>query len=68
VGEFILQLANYVRSNVCVCGDFNAVRGVDERRSVGLLPRLLGAYSFNSFINDIYLVDLPFVGCRFTWY
>lgn len=62
------RLANYVRRNVCVCGDFNVVRGVEEWRSVGLLPILLGTYSFNSFIDDKYLAELPLVSYRFTWY
>jgi len=38
--------------NVCVCGDFNVVRGVEERRSVpgGVVSQ--DATSFNLFIDD----------------
>ena len=44
---------------VCVCGEFNAIRCREERRSVsdGFLSSDY-AY-FNSFIGDNILVDLP---------
>jgi hypothetical protein len=51
-----------------VCGDFNVVQGVEERRIVGSLSRVLGADLFNRFIYTDVLVDLPLLGRRFTWY
>jgi len=62
------RLSSHVEWNVCVCGDLNAVRGVEERMSVGSVHRLLGVSSFNSFTIDNYLVYLPLVGHQFTWY
>ncbi|PNX99301.1 hypothetical protein L195_g022566, partial [Trifolium pratense] len=47
------------RSRVCVCGDFNAVRSLDERRSVRVGNRSSDHIPFNRFIDDNTLVDLP---------
>jgi hypothetical protein len=47
---------------VCVCGDFNTVRSMEERKSVGgAIPHAGSAY-FNHFIGDNVLVDLPLQG------
>jgi len=67
-GTLSVRLASYTVLNVCVCGDFNVVRGAKERRSVGSLPRIWGTSSFNRFIDDNTFVDLPLMGRRFTWY
>ncbi|GAU10900.1 hypothetical protein TSUD_426720, partial [Trifolium subterraneum] len=56
------------RSRVCVCGDFNAVRSVEERRSVSGRPQSFDHLSFNRFIDDNNLVDLPLCGRKFTWF
>jgi exonuclease III len=53
------KLESFVDQNVCVCGDFNAVRNVEERRSVGSIPRVAG-------INS--LIDLPLRGRSYTWF
>jgi len=53
----LVALAN---QNVCVCGDFNAIRCVEERRSVSTV--------FNGFITNNCLVDLPLRGRTYTWY
>ncbi|CAJ2657018.1 unnamed protein product [Trifolium pratense] len=53
---------------VCVCGDFNAVKHVDERRSVRGDHRSLDHVPFSRFIEDNTLVDLPLIGRKFTWY
>ncbi|MCI93192.1 endonuclease/exonuclease/phosphatase family protein, partial [Trifolium medium] len=47
---------------VCVCGDFNAAKNVDERRSSrgGSCP--LDHIPFNCFIEDNNLIDLPLSG------
>jgi exonuclease III len=54
--------------NVCVCGDFNVVRHVDERRSMGSVMSPTGSVHYNQFIVDSCLVDLPLRGRRYTWY
>lgn len=62
-------MENYVGLNICVCGDFNVVCGLDERRSaVTSSSWLIGSDSFNNFIDRSLLGDLPLVGRRFTWY
>ncbi|MCI47077.1 endonuclease/exonuclease/phosphatase family protein, partial [Trifolium medium] len=54
--------------NVCICGDFNAVRSYDKRRSVSQGSRSHDQISFNQFIVDNDLVDLSLCGRSFTWY
>jgi hypothetical protein len=53
---------------VCVCGDFNAVRSIAERRSTSNGQRPSDHLDFNRFIDDNCLVDLPLCGRKFTWY
>jgi exonuclease III len=53
---------------VCVCGDFNAVRNPEERRSSRAGPSTSDHWPFNRFIDDKFLVDLPMSGRSFTWY
>jgi len=63
-----VKLNSYVGQNICICGDFNAVRCVEERRSVGLLSRQAGTANFNQFIDGHLLIDLPLCGRSFAWY
>ncbi|GAU34505.1 hypothetical protein TSUD_388170 [Trifolium subterraneum] len=56
------------RSRVCVCGDFNAVRSIDERRSVRGRAQSFDNLSFNRFIDDNNLIDLPLSGRKFMWF
>ncbi|PNX64282.1 cysteine-rich receptor-like protein kinase, partial [Trifolium pratense] len=56
------------RSRVCVCGDFNAVRSVDELRSAIDGYRPSDHIPFNRFIDDNSLIDLPLCGRKFTWF
>ncbi|CAJ2673056.1 unnamed protein product [Trifolium pratense] len=56
------------RSRVCVCGDFNAVRSVDERVSANDGYRPSDHIHFNRFIDDNTLIDLPLCGRKFTWF
>jgi len=59
----------YLRGKkVCICGDFNAVRSLEERRSVRGGGAALDSNHFNLFIEDNGLVDLPLCGRRFTWF
>jgi len=53
---------------VCVCGDFNAVRKSEERRSVRGGGVSLDINSFNIFIEDNRFIDLPLNGRNFTWF
>ncbi|MCI04813.1 endonuclease/exonuclease/phosphatase family protein, partial [Trifolium medium] len=53
---------------VCVCGDFNAVKNVDERRSARGGQRFVDHIPFNRFIEDNNLIDLPLSGRNFTWF
>jgi len=53
---------------LCVCGDFNSVRCVDERKGRGDVFRQTDADCFNKFIIDSSLIDLPICGRLFTWY
>ncbi|MCI32253.1 endonuclease/exonuclease/phosphatase family protein, partial [Trifolium medium] len=51
---------------VCVCGDFNVVKHVDERRSSRGGHHSLDHIPFNRFIEDNTLIDLPLSGRKFT--
>ncbi|GAU41118.1 hypothetical protein TSUD_288080 [Trifolium subterraneum] len=53
---------------VCVCGDFNAVEHVDERRSPRVGPSSLDYIPFSRFIDENNLIDLPLCGRKFTWF
>jgi len=57
-----------VGKNICLCGDFNTFRGMEERKSRGVAIRSLDCNPFNSFIDSNVLVDLPLQGRSFTWY
>jgi exonuclease III len=54
--------------NVCVCGDFNAVRCMEERRSVSTSGGVMDFEPFNNFIVENALCDLPLCGRNFTWF
>jgi len=53
----------------CLCGDFNAVKNVNERKGVServaLSNEIIG---FNGFIDKNILLDLPIIGKKFTWF
>jgi len=53
---------------IYLCGDFNAVRNLEERRSRGVAVRSLDYHPFNDLIDNDVLVDLPLHGRNFTWY
>ncbi|GAU51140.1 hypothetical protein TSUD_411890 [Trifolium subterraneum] len=56
------------RSRVCVCGDFNVVRNLEERRTVNGRSRPLDCVAFNRFIDDNTLIDLSLCGRKYTWF
>lgn len=59
---------NHDETCICVCGDFNSVHSMDERKGRGTTFRQVDADMFNTFIADSLLVDLPLCGRLFTWY
>ncbi|GAU33269.1 hypothetical protein TSUD_279430 [Trifolium subterraneum] len=56
------------RSRVCVCGDFNVVRNLDEKRIVNGRSHPLDCVEFNHFIDDNSLIDLPMCARKYTWF
>jgi len=62
------KLESFVDQNVCVCGDFNVVRNVEERRSVGNNPRVTWIAEFNYLIDHNSLIDLPLRDRSYTWF
>ncbi|MCH83612.1 cysteine-rich receptor-like protein kinase, partial [Trifolium medium] len=54
------------RRMVCICGDFNAVKNLNERRSPWGGQRSADHIPFNSFIDDNTLIDLPLSDHKFT--
>jgi hypothetical protein len=59
-----LQVLSGLR--VCVCGDFNAIRRIDERRSTSNGQHSSYHLAFNRFVDENFLVDLPLCGRKFT--
>ncbi|KAL8549194.1 hypothetical protein ACS0TY_008154 [Phlomoides rotata] len=53
---------------ICVIGDFNSVRDVNERDGRSMLPNLRDIASFNGFVSGSGLIDLPLHGRKFSWY
>jgi hypothetical protein len=62
------RLSTLYDLNICVCGDFNTVRCIEERRSVGSFGQHDGSAYFNQFIRDNCLLDLSLRGHKFTWF
>ncbi|XP_068492357.1 uncharacterized protein [Phaseolus vulgaris] len=53
----------------CVAGDFNSIRCAGERRGQNYNANYGSEIqSFNKFIEESSLVDIPLVGRKFTWY
>jgi exonuclease III len=61
------RLQSLGRRSVCVCGEFNVVKYVDERRPSRAGSRSLDHIPCNQYIEEYNLVDLPLHGCKFTW-
>ena len=52
-----------------LCRDFNAVRCGDERKGAcATSPQRKEIFGFNDFIERNFLVELPIVGKRYTWF
>jgi len=54
--------------NLCLCGDFNSVQSVDQRKSRGSIFRQHDEDIFIKFIDNIFLVDFLICGILLTWY
>jgi len=53
----------------CFCGDFNAIRRRSERVGSRVMYDLSSEINgFNSFIDANFLLDVPLVGKKFTWF
>lgn len=61
-----VYLQRLLGKNVCLCGDFNAVRNMEERKSRGVAIQSLDCGPFNTFIENNVLIDLPLHGRGFT--
>jgi len=48
------RLGTLSEPNICVCGDFNAVRCMEERRSVGSVSTQGWSANFNKFIKKLF--------------
>lgn len=55
-------------AKVCLCGDFNAVRNVEERWSQRGNNVYYDVQHFSQFIDDNGLIDLPLSGRHYTWF
>lgn len=49
----------------CLCGDFNEIRSISERR--GCSRRDRGMADLNEFIERCEVHDLPLLGRKYTW-
>lgn len=62
-------LANqYSDECLCIVGDFNAVREIDERRGRGHSWDNNDILNFNNFVLGSNLMEIQLVGRSFTWY
>lgn len=55
-------------SCICVAGDFNSIRRVSERDGSGSTLNSRDISSFDMFIRDSQLLNLPLHGRSYTWY
>jgi len=63
-----LHIHNNSDVGICVRGNFNSVRGIDERKGRAVVYKQTDVEVFNKFIHDSLLFDLPICGRLFTWY
>ncbi|XVF19222.1 hypothetical protein REPUB_Repub11eG0091200 [Reevesia pubescens] len=62
LGEFVIEM----QLPCLLAGDFNTIRGMDERKYYVVESR--GIDDFNDFILSNDLVDTPMVAKQFTWF
>ena len=66
--KLFVSLGVQERKNFCVCGDFNVVRCMEERKSVGTVVHYEDIDPFARFIEENFLFGLPLGGRAYTWY
>jgi len=53
----------------CMMGDFNAVKKADERKGLNIRrTNKRENIGFNNFIEKTEMIELPYVGRKYTWY
>ncbi|XP_071695781.1 uncharacterized protein [Rutidosis leptorrhynchoides] len=62
--ESLENLMNYDNESWVLCGDFNEVRNIDERKNCEF--NLRRANRFNNFIANSGLLEVPLIGKKFT--
>ncbi|XP_057415016.1 uncharacterized protein LOC130709903 [Lotus japonicus] len=68
--ELVTLKTSFPTYRWCILGDFNSVRSSEERRGSAADSDTYrrDTIEFNSFINNMELLDLPLVGKKFTWF
>ncbi|XP_057746094.1 uncharacterized protein LOC130965343 [Arachis stenosperma] len=62
----LLDIANTMRGEWLIAGDFNEIKDSSEKKGGAAID--LNAYNrFANWINESGLIDLGFIGSRFTW-
>jgi hypothetical protein len=70
-GNLLMSKGGFGDGLWCVVGDFNSVRSSSERRGVGQSTdggNHNEMAAFNTFLDDLGLIDLPLLGRCFTWF
>jgi len=67
-GSLSTRLQLLSGANVCLCGDINSVRDVEERWSKRGNNVVYDFNNFSHFIDANGLIDLPLCGRRYTWF
>lgn len=59
------QIRNDCHGPWVLTGDFNLIYKMEDKNNENLNRAMMGW--FRKFINDISLIDIPLVGCKYTW-
>ncbi|KAL7181638.1 hypothetical protein ACSBR1_040519 [Camellia fascicularis] len=63
--DCLLKLKGEFPNPWCLCGDFNEIKSVGERK--GCFRRDKGMREFNEFIEQCEVNDIPLLGRKYTW-
>lgn len=66
--KLFASLGVWEGKNFCVCGDFNVVRCMEERKSIREVVHYEDIDPFTRFIEENFLVGLPLGGHAYTRY
>lgn len=66
--ELLAQMVDRGEGRSCILGDFNSIKSPHERKGVAGHDRNIEMEFFGDFIAEAKLIDLPFIGRKFTWY